>query len=127
MNSLLTERAALFRGSCQLDPVGIMAKIIGRRNIDVGGPDYMTDLSPLLDCNTNSYRDISRIVRHMHNHYGLIPLILRITGDGQTIQFLGYLKRRYPDLFKHVLISNGNWHSNGHFMLQGYAAYFQIA
>ena len=121
MNSLLTERAALFRDSSvdQLEPVDIMAKILGKRDINVGDPDYITDFPPLMDCNTNSYRDISKIVRHLQNQYGHIPLILRITGDGQTAQFLSYLKRRYPDLFKHVLVSNGNWHSNGHFMLQG--------
>ena len=29
--------------------------------------------------------------------------------------------RRWPDVYKHVLITNGHWHSHGHFMLQGTA------
>ena len=119
MNSLLTERAAHLGAAGYLDSSLIMVKLVGRRAVYAGPPDYLTDLAPLMDCNTNSYRDIARILRHLLDHYGHIPLVLRITGDGQTVQFLSYVKRRYPDLFKHILITNGHWHSSGHFMLQG--------
>ena len=121
MNDLLSERARMLSRTAihHLDPATIMAKIVGRRRVNVGSADYLTDLRPLMDCNTNSYRDLSRIVRHLLDHYGHIPLIMRITGDGQTAQFLCYLKRRYPHLYKNVLVTCGHWHSNGHFMLQG--------
>ena len=51
--------------------------------------------------------------------YGAIPLVMRVIGDGQTCLTGSYVKRRWPDMYKHVLICNGNWHSSGHFQLQG--------
>ena len=38
---------------------------------------------------------------------------------GQSCITGSYLKRYWPDNYKHILITNGHFHSHGHFMLQG--------
>ena len=102
-----------------LSTKAILIALLGRPNVNCGDPAYLTDLSPLMKCDTNNPSDMVRIVRHAREHYdGRTPLILRMTGDGQSIITLSWLKRRWPDMYKHVLITNGQWHSHGHFMLQ---------
>lgn len=100
------------------DAVNIMHALLGRPNVNVGGPDYITDLPPMMDRDTNNYADMIFIIRTALEFYGFIPLILRCVGDGQSVLMLSYLKRFFPRIYKHVLISNGHWHSYGHFMLQ---------
>ena len=103
-----------------LSTKAILIALLGRPNVNCGDPAYLTDLSPLMKCDTNNTTDMIRIVRHAREHYdGRTPLVLRMTGDGQSIITLSWLKRRWPDMYKHVLITNGHWHSHGHFMLQG--------
>ena len=71
-----------------------------------------------MDRDTNNYVDMIAIMRAALDFYGCVPLILRAVGDGQSVLMMSYLKRWFPGLYKHLLISNGHWHSNGHFMLQ---------
>ena len=39
-------------------------------------------------------------------------------GDGQSALLLSYLKRRWPDIYKEVLILCGGFHGSGHFQIQ---------
>ena len=98
----------------------ILHALLGRpTNIDCGDRAYLTDLAPIMHCDTNKIPDLVRIVSHAKQHYGRSPLVLRMTGDGQSVLTLSWLKRRWPEIYKNVLITNGHWHSHGHFMLQG--------
>ena len=97
----------------------ILVALLGRPKVNCGGPSYLTDLSPLMHVDTNNAPDMVRIVKHAKDHYGRRPLVLRMTGDGQSCITLSWLKRRFPEQYKNVLITNGHFHSHGHFMLQG--------
>ena len=97
----------------------ILIALLGRPKVNCGDPSYLTDLAPLMGVDTNNAPDMVRIVRHAKEHYGRSPLVLRMTGDGQSCITLSWLKRRWPELYKNVLITNGHFHSHAHFMLQG--------
>ena len=122
MGTMLKATATRLQSTQQaegLSTKAILCALLGRPNVNYGAPAYVTDLSPLIKCDTNNVPDMLRIVRHARDHYGRTPLVLRMTGDGQSVITLSWLKRRWPEMYKHVLITNGHWHSHGHFMLQG--------
>ena len=96
-----------------------MVALIGHANVYTGEPEYLTDLPPIMNCDTAKITDLVRIFEHFHRIYGCIPLVLRVTGDGQSVKVASLLKRYWPDLYKHVLITNGHWHSSAHFLIQG--------
>ena len=98
--------AKLGNNAALLSVAEIMSRVLGRTPVDVGGPTRITDLPPIMECNTNSYFDMVRILRHAVQFYGAIPLVLRIIGDGQSVLMASYLKRHYPESYKHVLITN---------------------
>lgn len=89
--------------------------LLSRPNHDPGGPTYMTFLPALLNCDTKSYIDMMRIIAWMESYVGGEPLVLHVIGDGQSLLRMRDLKRLFPDSFKHVLISNGHFHSSAHF------------
>ena len=100
-----------FNASAVID---FVRALLSRPNVDPGGPTYTTFLKPLLDCDTKSYDDIIRIVDWAENHIGGVPLVLLLLGDGQSVLRMRDLKRLYPDLYKHVLVANGPFHSGAH-------------
>ena len=127
MNEMMGNTATLLGNIPRnnLNAATIMHTLLGRPNVNVGGPDYITDLPPMMDRDTNKYVDMVFILRTALEFYGFVPLILRAVGDGQSVLMLSYLKRFFPRLYKHVLIGNGHWHSQGHFMLQGFSLFYR--
>jgi hypothetical protein len=89
--------------------------LLTRPNVDPGGPTYTTFMKPLLECDTKSYDDMRRIVEWAEDHIGGVPSVLLLCGDGQSVLRLRDLKRLHPDLYRHVLVGNGPFHSSAHF------------
>ena len=118
MGTMLKATAARLQSCGSTSLKAVLVALLGRPNVDCGGPAYLTDLHPLMNCDTNTVPDMVRIVNHVREYYGRTPLVQRMTGDGQSVITLSWLKRRWPEMYKHVLITNGQWHSHGHFMLQ---------
>ena len=48
-----------------------------------------------------------------------VLLVVCLNTSSTQVITLSWLKKRWPEIYKHVLITNGHWHSHGHFMLQG--------
>jgi hypothetical protein len=88
-----------------------MLAILGRRDVDVGGPARLTDLPPLMRTDTAKLEDGVKILNHYVKWRGRKALIQVAIGDGQSVLMLSYLKRHWPDTYKHVLIMNGHFHS----------------
>ena len=93
----------------------ILDLLVGRPSTDPGGPTYINILPTLRDCDTKSYAD--GYLSWEHFQRCLSPaLIWRIGGDGQYNQLWSYLKRHFPERFKHVWIDVGDFHAFAHFM-----------
>lgn len=56
-----------------------------------------------------------RIVEWAEDYVGGVPLVLKLLGDGQSVLRLRDLKRLFPHMYKHVLVTNGPFHSAAHF------------
>lgn len=100
-------------------PVGLlMNALLGRKEgVSIGGPDRITPLPPLMGCDTNKISDGVKIYGN-YTRYKKVPKIVTIgLGDGQTVLTFSYLKRRWPETYKALLIFNGHWHSSGHHQL----------
>ena len=48
-----------------------------------------------------------RIVEWAEDYVGGVPLVLKLLGDGQSVLRLRDLKRLFPHMYKHVLVTNG--------------------
>ena len=98
--------------------------LIGRPKV-AGGRAYVTINPPILDCDTKSLPDGIKIVNFLEN---LTPeeqaLVMGVLSDGQSMMTLCYLKRHYPERYRHVLIICGCFHAFGHFMFGGHESYF---
>lgn len=118
MDDLLVRTATLLTGvvtGLGAPTRDVVASLLSRPNVDPGGPTYTTFLPCLLRCNTASYVDMMRIIGWMHAYIGGIPLVLHVIGDGQSVLRMRDLKRLRPRWYRHVLVSNGHFHSSVHF------------
>ena len=114
--TLVAARAAELGCSCDhLSAEDIAKVVVGRPNVDPGGPTYFTILETERQCSTQSYDDGFKIIRKVHRAMGMRPVI-RLGGDGQLVLLLSYLKRRFPQAHKHILIDSGDFHAFAHFM-----------
>ena len=114
--SLVAARATEL--GCSVDALSeedIAKVVVGRPNVDPGGPTYFTILETERQCSTQSYGDGFKIIRKVHRAIGKRPVI-RLGGDGQLVLLLSYLKRRFPEAHKHILIDSGDFHAFAHFM-----------
>lgn len=103
---------------CVLDelPTDVIAEVLlGRPNVDPGGPSYFTVLPTVRDCSTQSYQDAYKIMHAAHMSVGR-PAVLRLGGDGQLVLLLSYLKRKFPQQYRHILIDSGDFHAYAHLM-----------
>ena len=115
MDGLLQRAVGLLHMQPPASTTAAILALLSRPNADPGGPTYLTYMHPpLLDTDTKSYEDKIKIVEWCEKYIGLIPLILHLIGDGQSCLRLRDLKRKFPDLYKHVLIGNGHMHSGAH-------------
>lgn len=104
----------------------IQKTMLGRNpDIEPPTPAYIKDFPPIFDCNTHSYEDLVRIIAHLENQCETTPLVLRVNGDGQSCIFASFLKSRWPERYKHLLITNGHKHSWGHDMFCGIRLYWR--
>ena len=97
--------------------------LIGRPAIS-GGRAYVKINAPILECDTKKLSDGIRIIAFLE---GLSTedeqIILALISDGQSMLLLLYLKRRFPERYRHILILCGNFHAFGHFMFGGQESY----
>ena len=99
----------------QLSCEELMHELLGRGNSDPGGPSHYTILPTCRECDTKSYMDGFKIDAHLLAEVGR-TLVRRVGGDGQLVLLLSYLKARFPEKFKNVLIDSGDFHAFAHFM-----------
>ena len=93
----------------------LMDELLGRGNKDPGGSSHYNILPTCRECDTKSYMDGFKANDHLLKHVGP-TLVRRVGGDGQWVLLLSYLKARFPDRFKNVLIDSGDFHAFAHFM-----------
>ena len=93
----------------------LMRELLGRPNSDPGGRSHYTILPTCRKCDTKSYMDGFKMLDHLVAHVG-VTLVRRVGGDGQLVLLLSYLKRKFPERFKNILIDSGDFHAFAHFM-----------
>ena len=81
--------------------------LFGRRAVDPGGPSEFDILEPLLNTNTVSYQDSTKIARHLASHSGPEAVVDVAIGDGQSVILKKNMKKRWPRLFARWLIVVG--------------------
>ena len=90
--------------------------LFGRRAVDPGGPSEFDILEPLLNTNTVSYQDSTKIARHLASHSGPEAVVDVAIGDGQSVILKKNMKKRWPRLFARWLIGVGGFHEHAHTM-----------
>ena len=90
--------------------------LFGRRPVDPGGPSEFDILPPLMRCDTKSYEDGTKIMRHLCDHSSTSTVVNLAYGDGQSVILLKNIKTRWPNLYAHLLIGVGGFHEHGHTM-----------
>ena len=93
----------------------IMRRLLGRPDSDPGGPSHYRILPTCRRCDTKSYQDGFRITEHLVEHVGP-ALVRRVGGDGQWVLLGSYLKRRFPEKFRNILLDSGDFHALAHLM-----------
>ena len=93
----------------------LLRELLGRPDSDPGGPSHYTILPTCRKCDTKSYLDGFRALDHLTTHVGA-SLVRRVGGDGQWVLLGSYLKARFPERFKSVLLDSGDFHAFAHFM-----------
>ena len=113
----LVQQVAAANGTSvtQLDAEAIARAMVGRSQMDPGGPTYFKVLRSVQECSTQSYEDGYKILGSNHVDIGTFP-VERVGGDGQLVLLLSYLKRKFPDRYKNVLIDSGDFHMFAHLM-----------
>ena len=113
----LVSTAAAHKGSSVtlLSAEEITRALVGRPDVDPGGPSYFTVLPTVRNCSTQSYEHGFKILSLAGRTFGQVP-ILRAGGDGQLVLLYSYLKRRFPERCKHILIDSGDLHAFAHFI-----------
>jgi hypothetical protein len=114
MDGFVERAVGLLHGQPPQSTISALQALLSRPNADPGGPTYLTYMPPLLDTDTKSYTDKIKIVEWCEAWIGLIPLILHLIGDGQSVLRLRDLKRKFPSQYKHVVVGNGHMHSGAH-------------
>lgn len=100
----------------QMSLRAIAAALFDRGRVDPGGPSTFDILEPLMDCNTMSYADGSKIMRHLESHSPALRVVNLAIGDGQSVILLKNMKVRWPSLHAHWLIGVGGFHEHAHTM-----------
>ena len=107
-----------------IDPPGELSEkditdsICGRPNIVTGGPTPMRFLPSIPQCDTKAFVDVFKFIPILLLAAMLTApqlTVLVVFGDGQTVEILRACKRRWPQLYKRILIGNGHFHSFAHF------------
>ena len=108
-------------GWSELRTAIVARALLGRPNV-CSSRAYLRVNKPILNCDTKSIEDGVRIVNFLEqldSPLGHRPEVLMCMGDGQSVLLLSYLKRRFPERYRHVLICCGNFHAFGHFLFGG--------
>ena len=90
--------------------------LFGRRQIYPGGPSFFDILEPLMQCDTKSYSDGIKILRHLFAHSPRTTVVDVALGDGQSVILLKNMKKRWPKLYARLLIAVGGFHEHAHTM-----------
>ena len=101
----------------------VVDKILGRPNVSPGGPSPMSFHPSIPKCDTKSFVDVFKFIPILAGYATMACCCMVIFGDGQTVETLRAAKRRWPHIYKPVLIGNGHFHSFAHFcfcLIYGY-------
>ena len=99
--------------------------LFGRPSVDPGGPTHFDVLPPLMRTDTKSYEDMARIFGHLHAHNGGPDVDVEVVwGDGQTCIAAKNIKRRFPRMYRRVVIGVAGLHEHAHFMFSINEGYF---
>ena len=122
LNKLLEKSAAiagmvfrLHRGSPTVAAIAVA--LLGYRPLAPAGADPVDDMPPVLHAKTSSHVDFVRTIDNAEDYYGAVPLVLGARCDGGGCLNGMASKRAHPEMYKHVLLLNGHWHSHGHNLL----------
>jgi hypothetical protein len=108
--------------------------LLGRPNMDPGGPTYMNVLEPLMNTDTKSHVDINKIIDHLNSAIaksmaheeargggtcddGLLPypdlarLISIDVSDGQSVKLEGHHLKRNPGTHRNRVPVDGPMHA----------------
>lgn len=94
----------------------IATAIFGRPNVDPGGASEFEILDPLMNTDTKSYEDLSKIAHHLSSRSPAGTEVEICIGDGQTCIAWKNLKVKYPHLYARWVIAVGGFHEHAHFM-----------
>ena len=90
--------------------------LYARRPVDPGGPSEFNILEALMRCDTKSYADGVKILRHMGSHSSPSTVVDVAWGDGQSVILLKNVKKKWPRLYARWLIGVGGFHEHAHSM-----------
>lgn len=90
--------------------------LFGRPAVSPGGPSEFDILEPLLDTDTKSYDDFTKIAQHLGRNSGPNGIVDVVWMDGQGIIGFKNLKARFPHLYARWLLAVGGFHEHAHFM-----------
>ena len=88
--------------------------LYGRPNTDPGGPTAFKILEALMQTNTMSYEDFSKIATHMHKHTPASGKVEIAYFDGQGVIGFKNAKKAFPHQYARFLIGVGGFHEHAH-------------
>ena len=94
----------------------VASALFGRPNVDPGGASEFDILEPLMQTDTKSYDDFTKITRYLSSHSAPSTVVDVFVGDGQSCIGMKNLKKAFPNLYARWLILVGGFHEHAHFM-----------
>ena len=120
---LNTSRKFGFVDISEMQTAHMARATIGRPKVN-GGRAHVIIKRPILNCDTKALKDGIRIIESFERVSTEEELVVLGTiSDGQSMLLQMYMKRRWPERYRHVLIIGGQFHCFGHFMFAGQEAY----
>jgi hypothetical protein len=90
--------------------------LLGRGDVDPGGPSDFDILEPLEKTNTMSYDDFVKITAHCEKHSDEESVVEVGWADGQSVIGLKNLKKRWPLRYAKWVLGVGGFHEHAHTM-----------
>ena len=88
--------------------------LFGRPNMQNGGPTFFLVNEPLMRTDTKSYADMYKILGFLRELDGDEVQVEVVHGDGQLCVMLQNTKRRFPAMYRKVVVGVAGFHEHGH-------------
>lgn len=88
--------------------------LFGRPNIQNGGATFFEVNEPLMKTDTKSYQDMFRILSFIRSLSGPEVEVEVMHCDGQLAMMLANAKRRFPGMYRRVVVAVAGFHEHGH-------------